>query len=357
MSGNACSLADESCITPGQRGPCKIEAAARADGGMLTLQMAKSKKRDEEESAESEILSSRFEEPVHKKSKSSRRWIINHHLESHETGPSCGNGLFARKPLPAGWTFLEHPICVKQEPSAIGRERRLPAASDLDELMAEVSRRALTGSLVHERLLHGPWAMSYVPEHYEMQDTVEAELPDWSRELGLQVNQYNTLAAQLQSNVARVHDGDDSGLVLNPILRLCNHSCAPNAQLAWTAAPSAECPCGVGQFRLLALQDIGAGVLINIPFTCDCSQQPRIVQKLYQGVFFEVVNSCPRRCSHRAEWLLTLHRVCAVLADEEIRYTYIGTPGIDAPLSADRRRALLQRRWGFWCGCSMCASE
>uniref|UniRef100_A0A7S4B8N0 SET domain-containing protein n=1 Tax=Chrysotila carterae TaxID=13221 RepID=A0A7S4B8N0_CHRCT len=134
-----------------------------------------------------------------------------------------------------------------------------------------------------------------------VQDTVEAELPDWSRELGLQVNQYNTLAAQLQSNVARVHDGDDSGLVLNPILRLCNHSCAPNAQLAWTAAPSAECPCGVGQFRLLALQDIGA--------------------------------------------------------DEEIRYTYIGTPGIDAPLSADRRRALLQRRWGFWCGCSMCASE
>ena len=84
--------------------------------------------------------------------------------------------------------------------------------------------------------------MSYLQRHLEMQGDGPDEMPQWALACGTSASQYNLLAAQLQSNVARHAEG--GGFVLNPQLRLVNHACgdAANARaaveraVAWVAA-------------------------------------------------------------------------------------------------------------------------
>ena len=141
--------------------------------------------------------------------------------------------MFALVDVPSGWLWKDRPVCVPRRAGEEGTaERRLPRADDIDELMQELCERAQAGDEASSRLLSGEWAMSYMQRHLEMQGDGPDEMPQWALACGTSASQYNLLAAQLQSNVARHAEG--GGFVLNPQLRLVNHACgdAANAELA-----------------------------------------------------------------------------------------------------------------------------
>ena len=209
--------------------------------------------------------------------------------------PGRGNGVFASRPLPVNWTWRDHPVCV-----ADASGRRLPEADNPDELMQELGEGAAAGRACYASLIDGPCRMSYVQRHLDMQDTGEEELPEWARALRWTPDKYNALAATLQSNIARHAEG--GGLVLNPMLRLANHSCEPNTDICWDPVTwPHECACGLGHYILRARRPIRQG--------------------------------------------------------EEVTFSYIGTGALCSPFELEERRALLQRRWGFSCACGLCARQ
>lgn len=240
-------------------------------------------------------------------------------------GGERGNGVFARVGMPAGRMWKDHPICVPVAPpylrgyptprgaqgTALGADasgahgridaaaasRRLPDLTGLDELMEAVSSDSRFAELLHGDG-RNPWAMSFVARHVEMQDTTEEELPEWAARLGVHAAAYNVLAGQIQSQVMREESGN--GLVLLPHIRLTNHACDPNTEIAY--APELEpqvCSCGLGHFVLRALRDIPAG--------------------------------------------------------EELTYSYVG--GLKGADQLDERRQRLRRRWGFDCQCALCRAQ
>ena len=210
-----------------------------------------------------------------------------------------GNGLFSRRTLPVGWCFDEHPVCVESQPHSA--RRRLPHAHDVDELMEELCKPS------YQREVRGDHRMSYMQRHLDMQGDGPGTLPRWARAIRMATHSYNLLAAQLQSNVA-THAGG-GGLILFPSLRFANHRCASaaNTELCWVSEPdestSSEgrsCRCGVGDYRLRALEAIPAG--------------------------------------------------------HEISFSYIGNTLVK-PEDLTERQALLFRRWGFHCSCSLCLKQ
>lgn len=216
-----------------------------------------------------------------------------------------GHGLFARKKLPAGWMFHDHPICIPC-PSDAAR-RQLPTFDFIDELMQTIMETAATGNERFSDLIDGEWKMTHLQRHLDMQDD-DVELPAWAVQLGVSAAQYNLLAAQLQSNVAR--DATSVGgeaICLNPRLRLANHSCIANVELASCpdANPSeggaAGCSCGLGNYALRAKRPIDAG--------------------------------------------------------EELCFSYIGDGQLASTAERDERREVLHRRWGFWCNCTLCMEQ
>ena len=149
----------------------------------------------------------------------------------------AGHGVFALADLPEGWMWKDHPVCVPRragEAAAGVAERRLPRADDVDELMQELSERALAGDERCGRLLVGEWAMTHMPRHLEAQGDGPDELPQWALDCGTPAASYNLLAAQLQSNVARHAEG--GGFVLNP------QACAMHTHMICTCAPC-SCTC------------------------------------------------------------------------------------------------------------------
>lgn len=206
-----------------------------------------------------------------------------------------GNSVVALKVLEPGWTWADHPICV-----ASGGTRRLPEADNPDELMQELAEGAAAGQRRCAQLIEGEWRMSHVQRHLDMQETTDDDLPEWARRLKWTPEQYNALAATLQSNVARHAEG--GGLILNPVIRLCNHSCRPNTELCWDPSDnSAACPCGLGHYVVRALRPIRAG--------------------------------------------------------DELTYSYIGTGVLCGAEDAEERRSVLSRRWGFDCSCGLCVEQ
>jgi hypothetical protein len=218
-----------------------------------------------------------------------------------EVGPSPtgGHGLYARVDLSAGWLFHDHPVCVAEPGSG---HRRLPI--DIDELMCAVFTGERRGDPRLADLVSGPFKMTHLARHYEMQDE-DVELPEWAKRLALPAAAYNMLAAQLQTNIARDATGD--GLILYPRIRLANHSCAGNTEIClFEGANSAlggvpGCPCSVGNYVLRAKRLIRAG--------------------------------------------------------EELAYSYIGEHVLASSDELNERRALLERRWGFWCACPKCEEQ
>ena len=150
---------------------------------------------------------------------SQRSLALTSQLEARPT-QWAGHGVFALESLPAGWMWKDHPVCVPRragEEAAGVAERRLPRADDVDELMQELSERALAGDERCGRLLSGEWAMTHMPRHLEAQGDGPDEMPQWALDCGTPAAGYNLLAAQLQSNVARHAEG--GGFVLNPQAR------------------------------------------------------------------------------------------------------------------------------------------
>ena len=220
-----------------------------------------------------------------------------------EVGPSPtgGHGLYARVDLSAGWLFHDHPVCVAEPGSGY---RRLPKADDIDELMCAVFTGERSGDARLADLISGPFKMTHLTRHYEMQDE-DVELPEWAKRLALSAAAYNMLAAQLQSNIARDATGD--GLILYPRIRFANHSCAGNTEIClFEGADSAlggvpGHQCSVGNYVLRAKRFIRAG--------------------------------------------------------EELTYSYIGEHVLASSDELNERRALLHRRWGFWCECPWCEAQ
>ena len=140
--------------------------------------------------------------------------------------------------------------------------------------------------------------MTYMQRHLDMQETDEHDLPAWARELDWTPERYNVLAATLQSNVARHAEG--GGLILNPMIRLCNHSCEPNTEICWDPTDAQSCECGLGHYLLRVSRPIGKG--------------------------------------------------------EELTFSYIGEV-LCEDTQAEDRGALLTRRWGFACLCGMCTRQ
>ena len=211
---------------------------------------------------------------------------LSHHLKATKTNK--GSALVAKAAFQNNQCVLaEHPLCLGH---------RLPSIHNLDELMQQIVTKASRGDAHCALMIKGAWAMSHVHKHWEQQQTTCEDLPTWAKSLNFQPEEYNLLAARLQSNVVRHDDVNNSGLVLNPLIRLANHACDPNTDLAWAPDVQTNCACGAGQFMLVARRDIEVG--------------------------------------------------------EEITYSYIG-PAELYPVTADRR-ALLLRRWGFECDCSLC---
>lgn len=227
--------------------------------------------------------------------------------------PGKGNALFARVALAAGWTLRDHPVCVADAAS-----RRLPRLDNVDELMQTLAEEAAAGNVQYGQLLSGCWRMSFLDRHLEMQDTTDAELPEWAVNLGWTANEYNVLAAQLQSNVARHHDGEqDQGarasVILLPRLHLCNHACgsAANVELGWeplggppapvVGSGGGDCPCGVGHYVLIARRAIAEG--------------------------------------------------------EELCFSYIGSHVLCERDDMEERRTVLKQRWGFDCQCPLCTEH
>ena len=146
--------------------------------------------------------------------------------------------------------------------------------------------------------------------HLEMQgDPALVDLPEYALRLTMPGHAYNMLAAQIQTNVAR--DGNGSagdcggdGLILNPHLRLVNHACDGNCNLAYAPAAAGDtsgCECRLGDYALQTVRAIRAG--------------------------------------------------------EELTYSYIGSQMLAAPEAVEERRALLHRRWGFHCECDLCRRQ
>ena len=150
---------------------------------------------------------------------------------------------FALVDLPPGWMFRDHPICIAA--SGEDKTRRLPAFEEVDDLMREIATNAK-----YQEMMGGPWQMSHVQRHFDAQETTEDELPEWATRIGLALDEYNLLAAQLQTQVAREEQG--GGLICLPKIRLVNHACDANTEIAY--APELEagrCPCGLGHYVLL----------------------------------------------------------------------------------------------------------
>ena len=173
--------------------------------------------------------------------------------------------------------------------------------------MQTIMETAATGNERFSDLIDGEWKMTHLQRHLDMQDD-DVELPAWAVQLGVSAAQYNLLAAQLQSNVAR--DATSVGgeaICLNPRLRLANHSCIANVELASCpdANPSeggaAGCSCGLGNYALRAKRPIDAG--------------------------------------------------------EELCFSYIGDGQLASTAERDERREVLRRRWGFWCDCTLCMEQ
>ena len=163
-------------------------------------------------------MATRDEMPTTKRPRlgSQRSLALTSQLEARPT-EWAGSGVFALADLPAGWMWKDHPVCVPRragEEAAGVAERRLPRADDVDELMQELSERALAGDERCGRLLSGEWAMTHMPRHLEAQGDGPDEMPQWALDCGTPAAGYNLLAAQLQSNVARHAEG--GGFVLNP---------------------------------------------------------------------------------------------------------------------------------------------
>eukprot|EP00928_Gymnodinium_smaydae_P071978 TRINITY_DN55434_c0_g1_i1.p1 TRINITY_DN55434_c0_g1~~TRINITY_DN55434_c0_g1_i1.p1 ORF type:complete len:291 (-),score=69.80 TRINITY_DN55434_c0_g1_i1:9-881(-) len=222
--------------------------------------------------------------------------LIGDELEARSAG-SRGNGVFARCVLPVGFLWRDEAVSVSvddgdgredrgasSDGAVAARRRRLPNVHNIDELMCEVSRRADLKSL-----REGPWKLSHLQRHLEMQDTTDEELPEWARSLALASADYNLLAAQLQSNVA----SDGEGVVLCPLIHLANHACDGNSEFA-------PCPDGAGHFVLRVLRPVAPG--------------------------------------------------------EELTYSYLGDQLL-GDQDVEERRAVLRRRWGFDCCCSLCERQ
>ena len=165
--------------------------------------------------------------------------------------------------------------------------------------MQELAEGAAAGQRRCAQLIEGEWKMSHVQRHLDMQETTDDDLPEWARKLQWTPEKYNAVAATLQSNVARHAEG--GGLILNPMVRLCNHSCRPNAELCWDPSDADACPCGLGHYVVRALRPIHAG--------------------------------------------------------EELTYSYIGTGMLSGAEDAHERWAVLSRRWGFDCTCGLCVEQ
>ena len=263
---------------------------------------------------------------------------ISSHLEGRRCG-ARGNGVFATMDLPPGFVWHDSPVSVPATSNPDGsvetgsaeaggaiaraacrgaaptRPRRLPSLWAVDELMQEIFEGVVAGTAPFPELLRGPWRMSYVDRHLEMQgDPSELELPEYAVRLGICAEEYNLLAAMLQSNVARdgTAEGEcgGSGLCLMPNIRLVNHSCAPNMELGYAPpstgandpdGPNDTCPPGLGSYVLRALRPIRAG--------------------------------------------------------EELTFSYIGTNTLTTAADRDERQALLSRRWGFLCDCTLCTEQ
>ena len=208
-------------------------------------------------------------------------------------GGERGNGVFALVDLPPGWMFRDHPICIAA--SGEDKTRRLPAFEEVDDLMREIATNA-----EYQEMMGGPWQMSHVQRHFDAQETTEDELPEWATQIGLALDEYNLLAAQLQTQVAREEQG--GGLICLPKIRLVNHACDANTEIAY--APELEagcCPCGLGHYVLRAIKHIRAG--------------------------------------------------------DEITFSYIGASTLMEAEAAEQRRQLLQRRWDFRCECVRCVEQ
>jgi hypothetical protein len=222
-----------------------------------------------------------------------------------EVGPSPkgGHGLFALRDLPAGWLYHDHPVCVAAGMGAAS-DRRLPKADDIDELMCAILTGARASDARLSDLVRGPFKMTHLARHFEMQDE-NVELPEWAQRCALPAVEYNMLAAQLQSNIARDATGD--GLCLNPRIRFANHSCAANTEIGHFEGADAAlggvpgCSCSVGNYVLRALRPLRAG--------------------------------------------------------EELTFSYIGEHVLASPEERDERRSVLHRRWGFWCECPRCEAQ
>lgn len=256
--------------------------------------MAEDRKRKEPPSSTSSDTCKRRPAAVVEEEPSWRTGTIPAELEVRAVA-GRGNSVVTLKALEPGWVWPDHPICV-----ASGGKRRLPAADNPDELMQELAEGAAAGERRCAQLVEGKWKMSHVQCHLDMQETTDDDLPEWARRLPEWTpERYNALAATLQSNVARHAEG--GGLILNPMIRLCNHSCEPNTELCWDPSDVGACPCGLGHYVVRALRPIDAG--------------------------------------------------------EELTYSYIGTGMLCTAEDARERRAVLSRRWGFDCSCGLCVEQ
>eukprot|EP00967_Tisochrysis_lutea_P107906 scaffold166833_cov34-Tisochrysis_lutea.AAC.1 len=243
-----------------------------------------------------------------------RRLFVNEWVEARPS--KCGsNGLFARKLIQAGTICCrDHPVCLSSREGDIARQ--LPQLDNLDGLMQALVENAAQGDDWCKRALKGEWQMTYVQRHLDVQETTDDDLPVWCKKVRMAPEEYNLLAAQLQSNVAgHVMEHGNQGLILNPRIRLCNHDCDPNTHLAWRehmgsnihAATNhvgeeskTKCTCGAGDYLLIAQRDIAA--------------------------------------------------------DEEITFSYMGDQ-MRAADDVERRQEVIERRWGFRCKCDFCEDQ
>eukprot|EP00933_Yihiella_yeosuensis_P000283 TRINITY_DN10043_c0_g1_i2.p1 TRINITY_DN10043_c0_g1~~TRINITY_DN10043_c0_g1_i2.p1 ORF type:complete len:335 (+),score=84.08 TRINITY_DN10043_c0_g1_i2:303-1307(+) len=208
-----------------------------------------------------------------------------------------GNGIFALCELPKGWCWLDHPVCV----ASSNGKRRLPDPGNIDELMQELSEGAAGGNEPFKRMLRGKWRLAYVQRFFDIQDTTDEELPVWAKNLKMSAVEYNTLVAQLQSNVARHTSEGMDGIVLNPYITIANHECDANMELSWAPHEVNKCSCGLGHYVLCARRDIAAG--------------------------------------------------------EELCFSYLGTGVLTSQEDFYKRQAVLEKRWGFKCCCSLCEQQ
>ena len=125
-----------------------------------------------------------------------------------------GHGLFARKKLPAGWMFHDHPICIPC-PSDAAR-RQLPTFDFIDELMQTIMETAATGNERFSDLIDGEWKMTHLRRHLDMQDD-DVELPAWAVQLGVLQGRRSQLIGKPvpvvqghQSEALASHDGPQS---------------------------------------------------------------------------------------------------------------------------------------------------